>query len=34
MVEVTMTFSTKKLIIRQRLRLELLSLDGMLVLTS
>ena len=34
MVEVTMTFSTKKLIIRQRLRLELLNLDGMLVLTS
>ena len=34
MVKVTMTFSTKKLIIRQCLRLEHLNLDGMLVLTS
>ena len=34
MVKVTMTFSTKKLIIRQCLRLEHLNLDGMLVLTG
>ena len=33
MVKVTMTFSTKKLIIRQCLRPEPLNLDGMLVLT-
>ena len=34
MVKVTMTYSTKKLIIWQCLRLEHLNSDGMLVLTS
>ena len=34
MVNVTMTFSTKKLITRQCLRLEPLNIDGMLVLTG
>ena len=34
MVKVTMTFSTKKLIIWQCLRLEPLNLDGILVFTS
>ena len=34
MVKVSMTFSTKKLIIWQYLRLEHLNVDEMLVLTS
>ena len=34
MVKVTMTFSTKKLIMQQCLRLRALNLDGVLVLTS